>query len=299
MLRFLTAGESHGQALVAVIEGMPAGVPIDLDESHRAVETPARRLRPRPPDGDRVRQGAGALRHPPRPHHRRAHCPSHPEQGLAELAEDDACRARDAGGSDGRQSRGRHAAAARSRRSRRRPQVRPDRHSRRARTRQRARDRGARRRRIAGASVARAVRHRGVEPRHDDWRRRRGRVAGNSCRTDPRDSRRLAAGMRRCRGRAGDDCRHRPGQGGRRHARRRLRGRGRGPAGGPGQLRAVGSQARRPPGAGHRLDSRDQGRGHRQRDPTSPGCPVRASTTRSCRAWVRAARGTLPSGWRA
>ena len=32
MLRFLTAGESHGQALVAVIEGMPAGVPIDLEK---------------------------------------------------------------------------------------------------------------------------------------------------------------------------------------------------------------------------------------------------------------------------
>ncbi len=31
MLRFLTAGESHGQALVAVIEGLPAGVPIDMD----------------------------------------------------------------------------------------------------------------------------------------------------------------------------------------------------------------------------------------------------------------------------
>jgi len=29
VLRFLTAGESHGVALVAVIEGMPAGVPID------------------------------------------------------------------------------------------------------------------------------------------------------------------------------------------------------------------------------------------------------------------------------
>jgi chorismate synthase len=29
MLRFLTAGESHGQALVAILEGMPAGVPID------------------------------------------------------------------------------------------------------------------------------------------------------------------------------------------------------------------------------------------------------------------------------
>ena len=30
MLRFLTAGESHGPCLVAILEGMPAGVPIDL-----------------------------------------------------------------------------------------------------------------------------------------------------------------------------------------------------------------------------------------------------------------------------
>ena len=29
MLRFLTAGESHGKALVAIIEGIPAGLPID------------------------------------------------------------------------------------------------------------------------------------------------------------------------------------------------------------------------------------------------------------------------------
>ena len=29
MLRFLTAGESHGKALVAILEGLPAGVPID------------------------------------------------------------------------------------------------------------------------------------------------------------------------------------------------------------------------------------------------------------------------------
>ncbi|MDQ4074753.1 MAG: chorismate synthase, partial [Chloroflexota bacterium] len=27
MLRFLTAGESHGPALTAILEGMPAGVP--------------------------------------------------------------------------------------------------------------------------------------------------------------------------------------------------------------------------------------------------------------------------------
>jgi len=35
MLRFLTAGESHGPALVAILEGMPAGVPIDPDELQR------------------------------------------------------------------------------------------------------------------------------------------------------------------------------------------------------------------------------------------------------------------------
>src|SRR5580700_4861833 len=31
MLRFLTAGESHGRALVAVLEGVPAGLKIDFD----------------------------------------------------------------------------------------------------------------------------------------------------------------------------------------------------------------------------------------------------------------------------
>src|SRR5512132_2086891 len=31
MLRFLTAGESHGKALVTIIEGVPAGLTIDLD----------------------------------------------------------------------------------------------------------------------------------------------------------------------------------------------------------------------------------------------------------------------------
>src|SRR5438045_1504595 len=39
MLRFLTAGESHGRALVAILEGMPAGLAIDLD----AVTTELRR----------------------------------------------------------------------------------------------------------------------------------------------------------------------------------------------------------------------------------------------------------------
>src|SRR5258708_33040661 len=39
MLRFVTAGESHGQALIAWISGLPAGVPIDFEfiqnELHR------------------------------------------------------------------------------------------------------------------------------------------------------------------------------------------------------------------------------------------------------------------------
>ncbi|HEU0257048.1 MAG TPA: chorismate synthase [Microbacteriaceae bacterium] len=34
MLRWLTAGESHGPELVAVLEGLPAGVPLTLDDLH-------------------------------------------------------------------------------------------------------------------------------------------------------------------------------------------------------------------------------------------------------------------------
>src|SRR5690349_22483218 len=31
-LRFLTAGESHGKGLVAVVEGLPAGLPVQADQ---------------------------------------------------------------------------------------------------------------------------------------------------------------------------------------------------------------------------------------------------------------------------
>src|SRR5258708_30934741 len=31
MLRFLTAGESHGRTLVVILEGLPAGLPVDAD----------------------------------------------------------------------------------------------------------------------------------------------------------------------------------------------------------------------------------------------------------------------------
>lgn len=32
MIRFTTAGESHGRALVAIVEGLPAGMPVDLEQ---------------------------------------------------------------------------------------------------------------------------------------------------------------------------------------------------------------------------------------------------------------------------
>src|ERR1700716_2015287 len=42
MLRFLTAGESHGRALVVIVEGLPAGLPVAADDI--AAELARRRL---------------------------------------------------------------------------------------------------------------------------------------------------------------------------------------------------------------------------------------------------------------
>ncbi|HKQ51655.1 MAG TPA: chorismate synthase [Pyrinomonadaceae bacterium] len=38
MLRFTTAGESHGRALVAVLEGLPAGLPVSVEQINRELE---------------------------------------------------------------------------------------------------------------------------------------------------------------------------------------------------------------------------------------------------------------------
>ncbi|HEX8127500.1 MAG TPA: chorismate synthase [Pyrinomonadaceae bacterium] len=38
MFRFTTAGESHGRALVAIVEGLPAGVPVEIDLINRELE---------------------------------------------------------------------------------------------------------------------------------------------------------------------------------------------------------------------------------------------------------------------
>src|SRR5919199_3226419 len=38
MFRFTTAGESHGRALVAIVEGLPAGLAVDLELVNRELE---------------------------------------------------------------------------------------------------------------------------------------------------------------------------------------------------------------------------------------------------------------------
>jgi chorismate synthase len=38
MFRFTTAGESHGRALVAIVEGLPAGVPVEVELINRELE---------------------------------------------------------------------------------------------------------------------------------------------------------------------------------------------------------------------------------------------------------------------
>src|ERR1700680_1537186 len=38
MLRFVTAGESHGQALLAWISGLPAGLPVDIEFVNRELQ---------------------------------------------------------------------------------------------------------------------------------------------------------------------------------------------------------------------------------------------------------------------
>src|SRR3989441_1327116 len=65
MLRFLTAGESHGKALVAILEGVPAGLTIDFDavtNELRRRQTGYGRGRRMAIDPDRA-EGLSGIRH--------------------------------------------------------------------------------------------------------------------------------------------------------------------------------------------------------------------------------------------
>ena len=55
MFRFETAGESHGECLVATLTGLPAGIPISLDASQPRTVAPPAGLRPRRAHEDRDR----------------------------------------------------------------------------------------------------------------------------------------------------------------------------------------------------------------------------------------------------
>ena len=173
MLRFLTAGESHGQALVVIVEGVPAGLPLGADDL--APDLARRQLgygrgRRMAIEQDRAEILSGVRRG------ETLGSPialADPQSRLDELAAHDERRGRARRALPRRAARGRHAAAARPRGSVRRPEVRPRGPARHPRARQRARDRRARRRRRrraraparASASRSRATSSRSAAPR--------------------------------------------------------------------------------------------------------------------------------------
>jgi hypothetical protein len=95
MIRFLgPAGESHGPALVAILDGIPAGLSLATEAIDRSAETPDGGLWPRRPHEDRSGPGQAArgraLRRDPGKSHRAAHR----KPRLGELAGGDEHRAR-------------------------------------------------------------------------------------------------------------------------------------------------------------------------------------------------------------
>ena len=64
--RFTTAGESHGPGLVAIVEGLPAGLELDRERARPRHGAPPARPRARRPDEDRERLGRDPLRRAPR-----------------------------------------------------------------------------------------------------------------------------------------------------------------------------------------------------------------------------------------
>ena len=268
MVRFLTAGESHGRALVVILEGIPAGLPIDLDAITRDL---------------RRRQGGYGRGRRMAIESDRAEILSGVRAGetiggpIAMMIEN-----RDwpnwqhtmrVGSRGARRTRGgaRRAPVTRPRPghadlagvakygARRRP--------RHPRARQRARNRRARRRRRHRQAAARARRHADHQPRVRDRRRPRSpRTRSVAVRARRRAARRQPAALRRRRRRARDDRgdRSRRKEAGDTHGRRLRSDRDR-RAGRPRQLHAMGSQARRPAGAGADVDPGDQGGRHRPR----------------------------------
>ena len=156
MLRFLTAGESHGPCLTAIVEGCPAGFAIDIDAMNRHA-APHAGLRSRRAHEDRA--GRGGLRSGVR----FGETLGSPITLVVENRDWKNWKKKMSPRPEDRDPQHRrHAPASRPRRPRRRPQVRPRRRAQHPRARERARDGGAGRRRrhrqglLAPFGIARA-----------------------------------------------------------------------------------------------------------------------------------------------
>ena len=115
VLRFLTAGESHGQALVVIVEGLPAGLAVTVEDIQ--AELARRRLGygRGPRQRFESRRADAARRRPPRPHARLAG--GHRDQEHRVVPQRQVAR-RDVAGARG-DERAAHPGAARARRPRR------------------------------------------------------------------------------------------------------------------------------------------------------------------------------------
>ncbi len=246
-IRFTTAGESHGPALSAIVEGLPAGVPVSSD----AIDHELRRRQGGYGRGGRMRIETRPRRDPLRRAPRRdAGLARHAAGAEPRLGQLDRRHVGRSGGERGRR-RGdapRLLSPPRPRRPGGRAQVRPHRRPRRAGARQRPRDGGTGGRRRAGEGAAGRGGDRGGQPRGVDRRRRGGRPRVAPRRPERRQ-RPLARALPGRRGRGADDRRHRRGEARGRHAGRGGRGGGPRGAGRARVARLVGPEAGRAAGA--------------------------------------------------
>ena len=92
MLRWLTAGESHGPELVAILEGLPAGRGGDHGRHRRGAAPPPARLRPRCPDEVRAGRGHHRRRRAARAHPGQPGRDPHRQHRVAQVADGDGRR---------------------------------------------------------------------------------------------------------------------------------------------------------------------------------------------------------------
>ena len=303
VLRWLTAGESHGPALVAILEGVPAGVEVTSADDRRASWPAAasatagargcRSSRTRSRSSAALRHGlhAGQPGRDPGRQHR-----------VAQVADGD-------GGRPGRPRRARRAGPQRAADPAPPGPRRPGRHAevRRTPTPGRSWSGPAPGRPPPGSPSAPSPRRccsqaLGIEivSHVVELGQRRGQAGPAARPRGRRAHRRRPAALPRPGGERPDGRRGRRGQEGRRHPRRHRRGAGLRRTAGPGQPRAVGPQARRPAGRRADVDPGDQGRGDRRR--VHPGPLARLAGARRDRADRRPASAGSPTGpaaWRA